>query len=562
MVHSIKNLFVFSALIFQNPVKVFGNNENTPPLKPRQISFATKSISDTKFVQTLDSPLLNVTRSDSLDGSEESKSQLKDEIEYLKLSLDDKNKLVDEVTAESRKLKADFDAEKDILLKDIEILRGQIDELQLKIETIEAELVQTTKNYDTKSGDIDSLHEKLNEVRANNGVMQQQLSSMENTIKLKDELITKLQKDNETYNQSEQTNLEALNRLRRENAELANSNGSKDTAECQRLRDELAQVQKFLAEADQELSDKALDYEKLVLDMKEQEEKIFHLTDKLADSKSARSVEELRIEMRTHREENERLKFELSNLKRTISVDRAASGSPIHVNEPEIDEITSRVEKELNYSAQLDSSILKAMEKDNADSDDEIDGGDDIDRMRCENHELAKQIEKLKTSLESERQKFTYIHQQDTNCIEEMTKRLEAAIENEHEINRLLEDERNKTSKLSTKMLEHQFERAKLSASSLSLNDSPISSPRRLQKESDQELLKYQNDEIKLLKSQLEREKERAVDIDKSLAREKNRFEKELTEQKAYGERMRDELERIIRENKQLQQELDDAQER
>lgn len=551
----------------QNPVKAFSNNENTPPLKPRQISFATKSINDTKLVQTSslgDSPLLSATKNDSLDVSEESKSQLKDEIEYLKLSLEDKNKLVDEVTAESKKLKADFEAEKDILLKDIDILRGQIVELQLKIETIEAELVQTTKNYDKKTGDIDSLHEKLNEVRANNGIMQQQLNSMENTIKLKDELISKLQKDNDLYTQSEQTNMEALNRLRHENAELTNSKGTKDAdhaVENQRLRDELATVQKFLAEADQELSDKALDYEKLLLDMKEQEEKIFHLTDKLTDSKSARTVEELRIEIRTHRDENERLKFELNELKRTMSVERAISASPIHVDEPEIDEITSRVEKELNYSAQLDSSILKAMEKDNADSDDENDG-DEIERIRSENQELAKQIEKLKNLLESERQKFTYIRQQDTSCIEEMTKRLEAAIENEHEMNRLLKDERSKTSKLSTKMLEHQFERAKLSASNLSLNESPISSPRRLQKESDQELLKYQNDEIKLLKSQLEREKERAVDINKSLAREKNRFEKELTEQKAYGERMKDELERIIRENKQLQQELDDAQEK
>lgn len=499
---------------------MFGNNENTPPLKPRQINFTTKSINDTKSVQTpltVDSQLLLATKSDSLDGSEESsKTQLKDEIEYLKLSLEDKTKLVDEVTAENKRLKNDFEAERDALLKDVEKLRGQIDELQSKVDTIEAELAQTTKNYDKKSGDIDSMHDKLNGERANNDVMKQQLNSMENTIKLKDELISKLQKDVEELNHSERNNLETLNRLRRENSELANSNGTKDTdlsIEVQRLRDELTTVRKFLAEADQELSDKALDYEKLLLDMKEQEEKIFHLTDKLTDSKSARSVEELRIEIRTHRDENARLKSELDELKQKMSVERAASSSPIHVDEPEIDEITSRVEKELNYSAQLDSSILKAMEKDNADSDDENDDDPEIHRIRSENHELAKTIDKLKNSLETERQKFTYIHEQDTNCIQEMTKRLEAAIENEHELNKLLDDERNKTSKLSTKMLEHQFERAKLSASNLSLNESPISSPRRLQKESDQELLKYQNDEIKLLKSQLEREKERAADI-------------------------------------------------
>lgn len=550
-------------------MNVFGNNENTPPLKPRRINFTTKSTNETSSAPTpitLTSQFSIGTKNDSLD-DDDSKSQLKDEIEYLKLSLEDKAKLVDEVTAESKKLKDEFDMEKERLCTEIDTLHAQLDDLQSKVEIIEAELKFTTKNYDQKCIDFESLNEQLNEVQANSKVMNEQLNSMKNTIKLKDELIAKLHKDMECCRETENDNINIINRLKRENADLVKSKGTKETddylEENRQLRDELSVVKDLLADAEQDLSEKMIDYEKCLLDIKEQEEKIFHLTDVLTDSKSARSVEEMRIEMRNHCEENERLKQQIEELKRKLTTERATSS--IDIQEAKIDEIAKHVRNELNYSTHHDSNILKAIENDPLRSKIDNDFDDDeVDAIRNENTELSKIIEQLQNSLESERQKFKYIHQQDANCIEEIKDRLQAAIEHEHEINKLLEEERDKTSKLATKMLEHQFERAKLSASNLSLNESPISSPRRLQKggESDQELLKCQNDEIKLLKSQLEREKERAADIDKSLSREKNRFEKELSEQRAYGERIKDELERIIRENKTLQDELDDAQEK
>ncbi|XP_055300374.1 uncharacterized protein LOC129567480 isoform X2 [Sitodiplosis mosellana] len=542
---------------------IFGNNENTPPLKPRQIYFTSKSTNDTNLMQT---PLLldqfsSVVRNDSLADNDDSSTQLREEIEYLKLSLEDKTKLVDDVTAESKKLKEEFDSEKVKLATEIDRLRGQIDELQLKVETIEAELVVSTKNYDKKCTELAAMSGQLNEEHANHGVIKHQLNSMGNTIKHKDELISKLQKDIENYNEIEKVNLDMINRLKRENFDLTKMKSVKDETDGSEaiLRQELEMVKDMLQDTEQELSEKMIAYEKCLLDLKEQEKKIFHLTDIVTDSKSARSVEEMRIEMRIQQEENERLKKEIEELKNKRIVER--STSPIKsIN---IDELTSKVEEELNYSRHLDNSILKAIdEKDEIVSNEENE--DELDALRAEKEELIKAIEKLQESLECEREKFSYIHQQDAKCIDVMSKRLEAAIDTENDLNKLLEEERSKTSKLSTKMLEHQFERAKLSSSNMSLNESPIASPRRLTKggESDQELLKCQNDEIKLLKSQLEREKERAVDVEKSLGREKNRFEKELSEQKAYGERMKDELERIIRENKTLQEELDDAQEK
>lgn len=525
------------------------------------MNFTSKSTSD---INTVSTPLLNLQSPNPPD-EDVSIMQLKDEIEYLKLSLEDKTKLVDDVTAESKRLKEEYDGEKNKLAEEIDSLRDQVDELQSKIETIEAELVLTSKNYDKKCSDFDAMSVQLNEERANSGVIKQQLNSMENTIKFKDELISKLQKDIDNYIESEKDNFDIINRLKREHSEQQNFNDNKiaDSSEVnQQLREELTVVKQILAETEQELNEKMISYEKCLLDIKEQENKIFHLTDILTDSKTARSVEELRIEIRTHREQNEQLKLQVEDLKQKLKVQRSITGSPLKNDDNRINEISDSVEKELSYSAQFETNALEAIDENDGESD--IENENEVDEIRAENKELEKVIMELQNSLESEREKFAYIHQQDGNCIEAIKKRLEEVLENEAKLNRLLEDERNRTSQLSTKILEHQFERAKLSASNLSLNESPISSPRRLQKggESDQELLKCQNDEIRLLKSQLEREKERAADTEKALAREKNRFEKELVEHKAYGDRMRDELERIIRENKTLQDELDDAQEK
>ncbi|XP_031624937.1 pericentrin isoform X2 [Contarinia nasturtii] len=550
-----------------NPTKMFGNNENTPPLKPRQINFTSKSTIDTNTVQTqslFSGHFSTVTQNNSLDGDTDSK--LKEEIEYLKLSLEDKTKLVDDVTAESKKLKEVFDAEKDQLCKEIDTLHVQIDELQSKVETIEAELVLSTRNYDKKCGDFQKVSDQLHEERANSGVVKQQLNSMENTIKMKDELISKLHNDLDNNKDVEKLNMEMIQRLRRENSELIKKRDTKDVtdgSETKQLREELIAIKDILADTEQELTEKMIAYEKCQLDIKELEQKVFHLTDVLTDSKTAKSVEELRIEIQTHRDENDRLKKEIEDLKQRQNIERLASPIKMLIDDTGLDELTEKVQEELNYSAQLDNSILKAIdEKDEIISNEE--NIDEIETLRAENSELTQALEKLRNSFESQRAHFSDIRQKDSDFIDVLSRRLEEAMDSQNDLNKLLEEERNKTSKLSTKMLEHQFERAKLSASNLSLNESPISSPRRLAKgsESDQELLKCQNDEIKLLKSQMEREKERAADTEKALAREKNRFEKELSEQKSYGERIKDELERIIRENKTLQEELEDAQEK
>lgn len=537
--------------MFQDQLKLFGNDEmsfeRTPPLKPRQIYFTSKSTNE-----ATQSPPPSLHETPGFQNDEP--TQLQDELNKLKSTLENKLKLVSDVTDENRKLKESLNAEREKLTKDIDRLTQQIDNLKLKVDTAEEKLTVANEKFE-------SVNRQLKEEQANNAVIKQQLSSMDNTIKLKDELLSKYQKDLYNYAQNEKIHVETIGRLQRENSDLVD--GGKPTNQ----QEEIERLKEVLADTEQELSEKMIAYEKCLLDIAEHEKTIFHLNDVLTDSKTARSVEELRIEIRTYRDKNVELKEEIEKLKQKLQRVKSSSPVPTAIDEIGIDEITSRVEKELNYSAQLDTNIMKAMESDEINSDNENyydDDNTELDALRARCKQLELTIEKLQRTLDTEKEKFSLIHKQDANCIETMTKRLEEAIDSENKLTKLLDEEKAKTAQLSTKMLEHQFEKSKLNTSSLSLNDSPIASPRRMQKggELDQELLKRQNDEIKLLKSQLEREKERALDTERTLAREKDRFEKELNDQKSYGDSLRDEVDRIIRENQSLQDELEQTQDR
>lgn len=547
-------------------MNIFGNNERTPPLKPRQIHFTSKSTNEANTISPLQ--LSSITEIPSLsfrsDGS--SNPQLQEEVDHLKSTLEDKLKLISDMKSEIEFLKNSFEAERTKFTKDIDSLKGQIVELKSKIQIAEKSLAEAKQ----KSTEFDTMNKQLQEERANNAVIKEQLNSMDNTIKLKDEVISKYQKDLYNFTQNEKIHLETINRLQREKTDLVDGNEIRnDSTSIHELQEEIDRLKEILAETERELSEKMIDCEKYLLDIAEQEKTIFHLNDVLTDSKTARSVEELRIQIRSYRDKNDELQEEVRRLMDKLRTEKSSSPIPTAIDETGIDEITSRVEKELNYSAQLDSSIMKAIETEEIHSDDENyfdknENDTQIAELRVRNKQLETTIEQLQHSIEIEKEKFSLIHKQDASCIESMTKRLEAAIDCENKLTNALDEEKSKTAQLSTKMLEHQFERSKLSTSMTSLNDSPIASPRRLQKggELEQELLKRQNDEIKLLKSQLEREKERALDTEETLAREKNRFETELHEQKSYGDGLKDEIDRMIRENQSLQDELEQTQNR
>lgn len=499
--------------------------EVTPPLKPRKILFASKSTQPNH----------------SSSESEELKS-LRTAIEERDSEIEQISKSKDELQQELTRCKAKLDElidEKDKLSGEIERMRGTMKVVESQAESGENE---------------DGLSRRLTEQMANNQVLKQQVDSLKNTIALKDEML----------GQMEGENLRA-SRLHSNDHSMEYKDDSRAFVQQENERLRVA-----LAETEQELSEKMIAYEKCLLDIDDYKQTIYNLNDVLSDSKGARSVEELRVEIRTLREGNNLLKSEVSELRdRLARSERSVSPKPFS-----IDEITDRVEKELNYSAQLDSNILKAIESDEFNSENEAAAVGrqeeyqsllaEVEQLRKVCQELEQSKQRLQQTLEAEREKFGSIRGQDAQCIRTMTDRLDAAMKHEQELDQLLEEERAKTAQLSTKILEFQFERSKLmSTSEVSLASSAGSSPRRMKSaEFDQETVKRLNDEIKLLKSQVDREKERGSDAEKSLAREKSRFEKELNEHKSYGEGMKEEIDRLVRENQELQDELDHTQDR
>lgn len=488
----------------------------------------------------------------SVDLTDNKETEFSQSLQPPSLSFEDKNKLLDELTMENLQAKQKLEEDKLKLSGEIVQLKSIIDSLESKITTIERKLSDSDANVMSKCIELDSTNAQLKKERANNHVLKTQLDSMDNTIKLKDELISKYQKDLYNYTQNEKDHLEKIRQLQDEcEAFNRHSKHSSPSKMNQQMHDEIDHLKEVLVDTERELNEKMIAYEKALLDIAEQEKIIFHLNDVLTDSKSAKSVEELRIEMRTHREQNEELKKENDELKQRLLLAERADAL---ADENAIDEIANRVEEELNYSAQLDSNIIKAMESDGNNSDKEniFDRNvADIEAMRMRNKQLECKIEKLQQSLESERDKYSLIRKQDANCIETMSKRLEAAIQNQSDLTKSLDHERAKSARLSTRMLEEQFERSKLSTSNLSLNESLSGSPKR-----DPDQYRRHSDEIKSLKLQLEREKDRLTNAD-FLQQEKIHLEKRLNDQRSQADDIKDELNRAVREKQSLQSELD-----
>lgn len=545
----------------------------TPIIHPRQIHFTSKSSGDaTDNSSSIGDNRTEATRHDIF--------KLETEIINLKSLLEDKRDLVEQIASENGDLKdqlASLENRHDELQKEKIKLEGEIQgllDLNERLKVMEQRLSEKDEEaanfelkYMKKCNELDAVQLKVKEQLANIEVYKQQLESQNNVISNKDELLSKYEKDMLNYAQNENKQMETISRLQKEIQELRKAPSDSDDTEkvYVNLKVENNRLKDVLAETEAELSEKMIAYEKCLLDIKEHEQTIYHLNDVLTDSKTARSVEEMRIQISQLQDKNNELSEELEGLRlRAHRREHSVSPRPLS-----IDEITSRVEKELNYSAQLDSSILKAIESDEINSDHEqekLDIQDQRNQLETSVKMLQEKCERLQDEMTKERKGFTSTREQDANCIETITRRLEAALVQESELNRLLEEERKRNAQLIGQISEQQLQRATFAGTDSALYNSPKGSPRRLVKNGDSvgdgEVVKRLNDEIKLLKSQSEREKERSDDLERVLLREKGRFEKELRDRKEYGDNMKHQLDNKLQESLALQNELQQVQNR
>lgn len=255
-----------------------------------------------------------------------------------------------------------------------------------------------------------------------------------------------------------------------------------------------------------------------------------------------------------------------------------------------VDEIAQQVEKELNYSAQLDSNILKAIESEEENNLDKLHqkdvqteadpsrgngnghGTDDenftgerdlLNQLEAARAQLAverEQAESLSKELLSEKQHSQEIQEQDVLIIEAMRKRLEAVLEAEDELHKQLDMERERCDRLQTQLTSLQRAESRRSSGLLkSPTDSPRKSPRA---DFESELCDRLRSELKLLTAQNERERERSADAQRSSERERQRYEKELQERVAYCERLKQEMEKLARDKESAEMELEHFNER
>lgn len=255
-----------------------------------------------------------------------------------------------------------------------------------------------------------------------------------------------------------------------------------------------------------------------------------------------------------------------------------------------VDEIAQQVEKELNYSAQLDSNILKAIESEEENNLDKLHqkevqtdatpasgnanghGTDDenytgerelLNQLEAVRAQLAverEQTETLSKELLGEKQHSQEIQEQDVLIIEAMRKRLEAVLEAEDDLHKQLDMERDRCDRLQTQLT--SLQRAESRRSSLLLKsptDSPRKSPRA---DFESELCDRLRSELKLLTAQNERERERSADAQRSSERERQRYEKELQERVAYCERLKQEMDKLARDKESAEMELEHFNER
>lgn len=255
-----------------------------------------------------------------------------------------------------------------------------------------------------------------------------------------------------------------------------------------------------------------------------------------------------------------------------------------------VDEIAQQVEKELNYSAQLDSNILKAIESEEENNLDKLHqkevqtdatpasgnanghGTDDenytgerelLNQLEAVRAQLAverEQTETLSKELLGEKQHSQEIQEQDVLIIEAMRKRLEAVLEAEDDLHKQLDMERERCDRLQTQLT--SLQRAESRRSSLLLKsptDSPRKSPRA---DFESELCDRLRSELKLLTAQNERERERSADAQRSSERERQRYEKELQERVAYCERLKQEMDKLARDKESAEMELEHFNER
>lgn len=526
---------------FQDP-NILGSAQSgasiTPALVPRQINFSA---------MTEDSKLKTPNSCQTLENQ-----QVQEHLEAKENMLQEIKELKDKI--------AELEKEKE---KNADYLLSS----QLRLTNLQDELVHSQKEIHSLQAECKKYKDLQKELQEKSLEIENLLREQDKLKKEKSELLSKNEKNLRNYQESEENLMKRL----REMEEKILKNTENEMKERENLRKELlviseAHEQCKYVQRDNE--DRKKQIELLNQEIKTKDERLLTLSTKLSIAED--TIGELQLQISSLEKEVEKLKQQNSdNSSKQFSVD----------------EIAQQVEKELNYSAQLDSNILKAIESEEENNLDrshqdkivanEHPGTTDDENFTGE-RELLNQLEALKAQIAVEREHAEEIRQelllekqhsqevqeQDVVIIEAMRKRLETALEQEDELHKQLDIERERCERLQSQLTTLQRTDSRRNSSLLkSPTESPRKSPRSLN-DFESELADRLKSEIKLLTAQNERERERSADLQRNTERERSRYEKELAERIEYCEKLKREMDKVARDKDNAEMEIEHLQER
>ncbi len=489
-------------------------------LIPRRINFTSSDESSLILsdINKLKAELEKVTleKNDEINDLKMQLQQQTEEISNLRVDVEAKSKLYAEVKDEKKKIES------------------ELDDLQLSIMKLSAYEMTVKK----KEEELSNLLIKIEQLEIKLKSQNHELENLQTVLINRDETIQQLNED-----------ISALHNKCKDNERVL--------VDLERLRKQVNSYNDVMVEKETMLKKLELDLLKYAKSEEELLEKA-EQCDRLLKSNQKLEVyvESLRQELCVKAISLEKCKIDIEEMEKQSRSDENVS----------IEEIASKLDRELNYSAELDTNIAKAIESESEINSEleEIGGKRPNEKMRKlekEVEELRLKHEKRLADLEEEKKHTDEIHTQDALLMESMNVRLRAALENETVLKKLLETERQKTIALSSHLTGVQ--RTKSFDNNL-LFGKPLTpeSPRRLAKlnELESEVVLRLESEIKLLTSQNDCERDRVSDLQKVLDRERERFNKAISEQQNYCDQLKREVQRLQNDKQMLENEIDQMQ--
>lgn len=499
-------------------------------LVPRHLTFTSNDESSLNEVNKLRKELEQITKekNQAVESLRDELMTKADEMSNLQLDLAAKVKLYDDLMIEKKEVERELDDAR------VNMMRFSSYETTLK------------KKDDELNNSLVKIKQLEMELKSQN----QDLENLRISMSEKDENIQKLSEDLSIHQHKCKENERMLIDLERLRNQVTSYNDV--MTEKETLLKKLEQDLMKYVKCENELLEKAEHCDKL-LDVNQQLES---------------DVDSLKRELSLKSFVLEKCKFDLQEMEQKVDSLKKDDDALVMADNRNIsvEEITAKLERELNYSAELDGNIIKAIESE-SDINSELEelGGkrpiryqEKMKKLEDEIESLKKQYQKISAELDEEKKNSDSIQMQDASLIEAIKIRLEAALDNENVLKKLLDTERQKADSLSSQLTGVQ--RTKSFDNYLLFNKSSNQdSPRRLAKlnEFESEVVSRLESEIKLLTSQNERERDRVIDLQKVLDRERDRFMKALSDQQEYSEQMKKEVKRLVNDKEQLESDLD-----